>query len=781
MRQNLEGKDKKMKNKTLSLICSVVFLSLMFSACSNIKYLKEGEILYVKGKVDLKPDTSFPKKYIKPLEEHLEGYLQPQPNSSFLGLRPKLFFYNIAGNTTSTKGIKGWLKYKLGEPPVLLSDVNRPYNEDLLRNRLENLGFFDAEVSSDTTIKNKKATLSYFATPHTNYKIKDVFFELDSTDFGKLIADARDESLLQPGNPYNLDVIINERKRIDNVLKEQGYYYFNPDHLLVQVDSTIGDHKVNLYVTVKPEAPDQALHPFKINNIFIFPDYSLQQGSYQIGEPADSTLYNGYYIIDPNKTYRKRAIIRPMSFTKGDLYNRTSHTRSISQLVGMGNFKFVKNNFVPLDSAKSNLLDVYYYLTPQPKKSIHFEILAKTASVYNGSDISLSWLHRNAFKGAEQLKLSVFGGYEYQTGGNVNLNSSFYRYGAEASIVFPRIISPFNWSPTKRYVPHTTIKSRFETLNRTNAYKLNSVTLNFGYAWRENTNKEHALGLFEVAYVRSGNISPEYELELQQNPNLRHAIEKQFIIGPNYYFTYTNTMEQQRKNNMYLRAGADFSGNIIGLINGSNYNDGKVDEIFNAPIAQYIKTEADFRNYRKIGLKSEIAARAMLGFGYAYGNSRAMPYVKQFYVGGPNSIRAFRARTLGPGSYQPETIGPENFVPDMTGDIKIELNAEYRRKLVSIVHAAAFIDAGNIWLLNEDENKPGAKISKEFLSEMAVGAGLGLRFDLNFLVLRTDLAIPLRIPYLPKGDRWVFDQIDFGDKEWRKDNLIFNLAIGYPF
>src|SRR5690606_11019419 len=136
---------------------------------------------------------------------------------------------------------------------------------------------------------------------------------------------------------------------------------------------------------------------------------------------------------------------------------------------------------------------------------------------------------------------------------------------------------------------------------------------------------------------------------------------------------------------------------------------------------------------------------------------------------------------LGPGSYQPETIGPENFVPDMTGDIKIELNAEYRRKLVSIVHAAAFIDAGNIWLLNEDENKPGAKISKELLSEMAVGAGLGSRFDLNFLVLRTDLAIPLRIPYLPKGYRWVFDQIAFGDKEWSKDNLIFNLAIGYPF
>src|SRR5690606_34899423 len=633
---------------------------------------------------------------------------------------------------------------------------------------------------SDTTIKNKKATVTYFAKPNTNYKIKEVFFELDSTDFGKIIAGSKEKSLLQPGNPYNLDVIISERNRIDNELKEQGYYYFNPDHLLVQVDSTIGNHEVNLYVTVKDEAPDMALHPYYINNIYIFPDYSLQQGDYQLGNPTDST-YRGYHIIDPEHTYRKRAIIRPMSFNKGDLYSRTQHTRSISQLIGMGTFKFVKNNFIPVDSANSNLLDVYYYLTPQPVKSIHFEILGKTASVYNGSDVSVSWLHRNAFKGAEQLPLSVFGRYEFQTGGNVNLNSSFYRYGAEASITFPQIVSPFNWSPTKRFVPHTTIKTRYELLNRTNAYNLNSMTFNFSYAWRENIRKEHALDLLEVAYVRSGGISDEYQLELDQNPNLRHAIEKQFIIGPNYVFTFTNTMEQQRKNTMYLRAGLDLSGNILGLVNGANYKEGKVYNFLNAPIAQYVRTEADFRNYTKVGMSSEIAARAMVGFGYAYGNSRAMPYIKQFYVGGPNSLRAFRARTVGPGSYQAESIGEENFIPDMTGDIKIELNAEYRKKLVSIVHFVGFVAVGNIWLVNEDENKPGAKFSKNFLSEMAVGAGVGLRFDLTFLVLRTDLAIPLRIPYLPKGDRWVMDKIDLGDKEWRKNNLIFNLAIGYPF
>src|SRR5690606_12773920 len=177
---------------------------------------------------------------------------------------------------------------------------------------------------------------------------------------------------------------------------------------------------------------------------------------------------------------------------------------------------------------------------------------------------------------------------------------------------------------TRRYVPHTTIKTRFEVLNRTNAYNLNSMSLSYGYNFRENIKKEHALGLLEVAYVRSRNITEEYELELQQNPNLRHAIEKQFIIGPNYVFTFTNTMEQQRRNTMYLRAGLDLSGNIIGLIKGANYNEGKVYNFLNAPIAQYIRTEADFRNYTKMGPNSQIAARAMIGLGYAYGNSRTM-------------------------------------------------------------------------------------------------------------------------------------------------------------
>ena len=754
--------------------------ALLGTGCSNLKYLPEGESLYIESRVELRPDTSFPERYIDPLETSLEGLLSPQPNSSILGLRPKLWLYNIAGETEKEKGLKYWMREKAGEAPVLLSDVNREYNAMLIVNRLENFGFFNAEASSDTLIKNRKAKIQYVAIPHQNYKISKVRFLMDSTAIGQAIMRTRPQSLLREGSPYNLDVIVRERERIDNVLKNQGYYYFNPDYLLVQADTTVGNHQVELQLKIKDDAPQQAMHPYTINNIYLFPDYSLRQGGYQLSSPDSSSFYKGYYIIDPDHTFRNFALAKTMFFKTGDLYNRDAHSASISQLVGLGTFKFVKNNFVPTRNPNEHKLDVYYYLTPQQKKGMRLELIGKTASVYNGMEANVSWRNRNAFKSGELLRISVFGGYEVQTGGNVNLKSSFIRYGAEANLTFPRLIVPFQWEPTRQFVPHTNIMLGYEFMNRTHAYHLNSMKAAFGYVWKENIRKEHTLDVLSVGYVKPSKITDSYQEELEKNPNLMHAIERQFTFGPSYSFTYTNTMDT-RPNTQYFKGSLELSGNIAGLINGSDYRKGEVYEMFNAVFSQYIKTELDFRNYMRLGRKDQIAMRALFGYGYSYGNTNVLPYVKQFFAGGPNSLRAFRARTLGPGSYYPERIGENNFIPDMTGDIRIELNAEYRKNLFSIVEGALFVDAGNIWLQHEDPNKPGAKFSKEFIQEMAVGAGIGLRFDLSFLVLRTDMALPLRIPYNPKGQRWVMNQIDFGDKQWRKDNLVFNLAIGYPF
>src|SRR5690606_16688637 len=267
-----------MNSKRRILLLCISAAAACIASCSNIKYLPEGENLYVKGKVEIDTDT-IPERYIEPLSTNLEELLRHKPNKKLLGMRPQLYIYNIAGEPEKDKGLRHWLRTKVGEPPVLLSDVNREYNENLLRNRLENLGFFQAEVSSDTTIDNRKATVTYTASPHIIYRINSVTFEVDSSELGRAIKATQPASLLQVGRPYNLDNIIAERERIDNELKNQGYYYFSPDHLIVEVDSVGGDHQVDLYLKVKDEAPQRAKRPYTINDIFIYPNYRLDRKS----------------------------------------------------------------------------------------------------------------------------------------------------------------------------------------------------------------------------------------------------------------------------------------------------------------------------------------------------------------------------------------------------------------------------------------------------------------------------------------------------------------------
>lgn len=331
------------------------------------------------------------------------------------------------------------------------------------------------------------------------------------------------------------------------------------------------------------------------------------------------------------------------------------------------------------------------------------ELLGKMASVYNGTELNVNWQLHNAFKGAELLSLNVFGGYETQTGGSVSLNSSYYRYGADLTLTLPRILSPFKIDPSRRYIPKTYIKTGFEFLNRTKAYTLRSIKLDYGYIWQESQEKQHDLGLLEITYVQPSRVSDEYKAQLDTVPTLRHAIEPQFTIGPNYNFTLSNTMNKTLKNTFYFKGNLDLSGNVLGLLKGANYNEGKTFKLFNAYFSQYIKVSGDGRHYLKLSENSQLASRVSVGLSYSYGNSRALPYLKQYYVGGPNSIRAFAARAIGPGTLKPQNIGTDKFYADQTGDIKLELNTEYRAKLAGFVHWAAFIDAGNVWLQNTDD------------------------------------------------------------------------------
>jgi outer membrane protein assembly factor BamA len=228
----------------------------------------------------------------------------------------------------------------------------------------------------------------------------------------------------------------------------------------------------------------------------------------------------------------------------------------------------------------------------------------------------------------------------------------------------------------------------------------------------------------------------------------------------------------------------DFSGNVAGLLIPEDPASGKK-KLFGAAISQYLKAQTDLRYFIEFNPKTRLANRLLVGFGYPYGNSEQLPYIKQFFIGGNNSIRAFRSRSVGPGTYRAPNADSLSFFPDQSGDIKLEMNTELRYKFNKILEGAIFLDAGNIWLYNKDTStinpRPGVQFSKDFMKELAVGTGIGLRLNLTILLLRLDLGMPLREPWLPAGHRWVIDQIDFGSKEWRKRNLVLNLAIGYPF
>lgn len=783
-----------MKNK-LNIYCKYFLVSGITAtiiSCSNTKFLKEGQMLYTGAEVEIESD-SLSKKEKSELESAIKENLTPKPNSSFLGLRPKLYAYNATKEPKKEKGLRYWLKYKFGEEPVLLGDVDREFNKDIIVNYSENKGYFNAKAKYDTVSKNKKAKVIYTLNPGGRYLISNVNFPADSSEINKEIQVLKERTRLKAGNPFDLDVIKAERQRIDDGLKDRGFYYFNPDNIIVQADSTVSKKKndVELIVKLKDNTPQLAKEQFTIDKVIVFPNYNLRdvkRGKYSVPMNPDSLKgyeYNDIYVVDPQKKFKPRVFDRALYFEKGDLYNRKDHNLSLNRLISLGVFKFVKNDFVVSDSL-NHKFDAYYILTPRELQSLRLEALGRTNSAnYAGSELNLNWTQRNFFHGAEQFKASVYGAFDVQIGGPADAENIF-RAGANAQLSIPRIVAPFRFNSSSAFVPRTNIKLGYEFQNRTTLYTLNTFNASFGYQWKENVRKEHELNVIDVSLIDPANVTPKFDSLAFNNPYLQRITDRQLIFGPTYSYTYSTTM-LPRKNTFYYKGMLDLAGNITGLVTGANVKEGKEKNIFGIPFSQYAKIENDVRFYHKFTEKTSLATRLIAGVAVPYGNSKYIPFARQFFVGGSNSIRAFRARTLGPGSYDPRTDTSTRAIFDQAGDVKLEMNAEYRANLFKFLNVAAFVDAGNIWLINDefDDNgknlRPGGKFSKEFLSEIAVGAGVGLRLDFSILILRLDLAMPLRVPYYEKGDRWAFDRINFGDSSWRRDNLILNIAIGYPF
>lgn len=760
-------------HNTLKISLLIISTLLLF-ACSNSRHLPAGDSLFKGSKVKI-ADRETGKQERKQLQNDLAGVVRPKPNSKTLGIRLKLSLYNLAGDTKKKKGLRRWLRDKVGEPPVLTSSIRLNADKELMVNSLQNKGYFYASASAkiDTT-RSRKTTAIFTVTTGPQYTINKTFFQKDSSQIAHDIDSDFVSTLLITGAPYNLDLIKGERSRIDAELKERGYFYFKPDYILVVVDSSIGDHKVNMYVRLKKkEIPDEAYNVYNINNIYIYANYKLR------GAESDTAKDNivkieSYNVIDPKNAYKPDIFAQTMIFEKGDQYSLEDQNTSLSRLVNMGTFKFVKNRFQPVNDS---LLDVYYYLTSYPKKSIQFQIGALTQNDNRaGTEGSISLRNRNTFKGAEALVFKINGGFEAQYSG-AGSKPDIYNFGSEVDLSFPRFVVPFiTINTASQYLPRTIISLKYRYESESDLLRINSYTASYGYDWKEGPHKEHQFYPFNFTYVRTDTLGNAADL----NELYGNLIFNGIIIGPTYEFTYNSQVGPTRKHSFYFDGLIDLSGNILGLAENANYETNPK-KLLGSTYAQYAKLQPDFRYYFRFSKATMFATRIMAGLGIPMGNSEQLPNIKQFWAGGNSDLRGFPSRLVGPGTFNEAYLFGTSQYIETLGDIKLEYNAEIRQNIYKFINAAAFFDAGNIWLYHNNPTLPGGTFTSNFYKELAADVGLGLRFDFKILILRLDLGMPVREPWLPENERWVFNKINIEDPEWKRNNLVLNIGIGYPF
>ncbi len=766
-------------NKNFSYIL-IIILALFVSGCSNIKYLPPGEDLYTGASINIQPRETVKRKNIR---SELDDVARPKPNSSFLGLRPKLWFYNIAGENAD-KGIRKWLKTKLGEPPVLLSEVDPDLMSDLMKSRLDNLGYFKSRVDHEVKVKKRKAEVGYTATVSEPYKFNDIIYPRQPDSLNTAIRQTQTKALIFTGKQYNLDNLIDERARIDNELKNQGYYFFNPDFLVYHMDTTVGERKINVVLTVKPDTPSKAKKVFRLNNIYVVPQYSLTRKTRVA--LRDTVYEHDLYFIERASNFKHNVLRRYIKLHEGEKYSKKNHDLTISRLMAMGVFKFVSVKFNDTLVGDSAMLDATVNLTQLLPKTLKVDLdIGSKSTNYTGPTLSTNFINRNLWRGAELLILSLNGTYEAQLSGpQKGFNS--WELGAGIQLVTPRFFTPFKIKHENTLnVPKTKFDFQFRLLHRVELFDMNGFNFTYGYLWKGTERTEYEVNPIAINYAKLRNTSESFEELLQRNPYLRRTFEEQFTFGSTASYTYSTLTGLPKRDQYFLNVHFDVSGNTASLANrvisGEESTDERPYKLFNTRFSQYSKLSGDFRYYRNFDANNKLASRIILGAGIPYGNSRVMPYTKQFFSGGSNSIRAFLPRSVGPGSYRiPDSLSSAYL--DQSGDIKLELNAEYRFGIISLLKGALFADAGNVWLVRANEFLPGAEFkTNDFINEIAVGGGVGLRLDLSFFLIRFDLGIPLRKPYLPENERWVIDEIDFGSPSWRRENIVLNIAVGYPF
>ena len=763
---------------------SYLLLCLLCLSCSTTKNLPEGAVLYTGiSKIDIQnEDVS---EAGRSTVEELEAALDYPPNNALLGSSSVrvpfpfgLWVYNAFVNKEGK--LSRWIFNKLAAKPVLISTVNPDVRVKVARNLLNEYGYFNGATAYELVPDKKdprKAKIAYQITMNQPYTIDSIYYVRMRNRVDSLLPRVSSERLIRKGDNFNVVRLQEERERIADMLRDNGYYYFRPEYMVYQADTTITPGKVSLRVVRKEGMPRNALIPWKLGKI----DFYLH--GYRNERPTDSIRYKDLTIHYEGKLrVRPSALYNRLYFHPGDRYSQTQQERSQTALARLGIFRYSEFQYAPRDTMRrQDTLDLRIntvYDLPLDGE-LELNVTAKSNDQI-GPGAVFSVTKRNMFGGGETFGVKLRGSYEWQTGNKLDAGGSkinSYELGLSTTLTFPRLLFPTLGKRDLNFPATTTFRIYADQMNRARFFKMLSFGGDASYEFQPSATSHHSVTPFKLAYNLLQRTTAEFDSIADNNRALMKSLQDQFVPSMSYTYTYDDSPITSKRHHVWLQGSITQAGLLMDAayaIAGKAFNqEGK--KLFGNPFAQFIKGTVEARYNYQLGEKQRLVGRIMAGAIYSYGNARTAPYNEQFYVGGANSVRAFTIRSIGPGRYYQSSEENKYAYIDRTGDLKFEANLEYRFPIMGDLHGATFLDCGNIWLLREDPDRPGGRLKAgHFFKDLALGTGFGIRYDMDFLVIRFDVGIGLHLPY-ETGKSGYYNLPRF------KDGMGYHFAIGYPF
>ncbi len=739
-------------------------------SCSVTRRVPEGDLLL--DRVNVSGDLG------SVSSSELMGYVRQQPNSRFLGLwRVGLGLYSVVGDSAKT-GFGRWLE-RVGQAPVLCDSSLVSRTDQQLRLFLVSKGYYDAAVSDTIArVGHRRCEVTYRVAAGLVCRLNRLTYEVPSGEVGDIVLSDTANTLIKSGDPFDSNVLDQERERITRRLRERGFYSFGKDYVYFRVDTRGLDHAMNCTLVVANAMGGADMRtpvPHK-KAVVDSLSFIIDDGRAGGAQP-DDVLYVDSAIVMRYSGARApftRSLMSSSSFVSpGGYFCQSDGELMRSRLMSLKAFRQASVFFFEGDSLSPDSLvrlKCVTRLETAPRQSFGCDVEGTNSSGNLGAAVNVRYSHANVFRGAEALAVKCRLATQHQSA--VAGKEDFYTVetGVETTLTFPFMMVPkASLHFYKRHNPKTLFSVSFDYQRRPE-FTRNVLSTRMTYSWRGSDFASHSLTPVEFNVVRIPTIDPAFA-DYIRGTYLQYSYTDHFIMSLGYQFTFNQQTVMRNQSGVFFRFGLETAGNVLNLFTSRQTPEEDFKKIWNIRFAQYVKADAEFR-YQSADLWGNMyVARIFAGIGVPYGNSVMLPYEKSFFAGGANSIRAWPVRGLGPGS---KAADKSLRYHNQTSDIRLEANAEYRFKIISVLEGAAFLDAGNIWALNRSYNDPDAVFSKAFYKQVALGTGLGLRLNFNYFILRVDAAYKLRDPSAD-GDKWVVrNRFDPGEISW-------NFAIGYPF